>query len=114
MSALSDQIEKTKELLSALDAKQKRRVVEHRTKQKFSRMGKKRKRGRVRALPLILTRSAAITLLLVSIAIVIGGIEYFSDQEANAISDKNPVIISESVEPVGSDDALLLDLLSEQ
>lgn len=116
MSALSDHLKETNRLLHALnEKKQKKRSVSARSNQKFSRIDKKKKRARVRALPVVLTRTAVITMMLMSIAIVLGGIEYFKKSEANAVIDsKSPFLQENSVQHEQIDDNQLLNILSKQ
>ncbi len=116
MSALSDQLRETNKLLSGLHiSKQKRRKVAERTNQKFSRVeNKKQKRSRLRTLPIVLTRTAVIAMVLLCFVVVFGTMQYLNDRSANAISNDAAKEMLHNQQIKGYDDSQLLDALSKR
>lgn len=116
MSALGNQLKETNKLLDALHGNKHRKdKVTNRTKQNLSRVGKQKKLGHSRTLPVILTRTIVMTLLLICVMIVIGGIEYFNEEKANALI--NDIRTGEQKEMLAPsekiDDEHLLNILSK-
>ena len=117
MSALTDQLKETNKLLSSLHGTKQRKKKSASHAKHLSRVdGQSKKSGTVRQLPILLTRTVVITLLLVCVVIVIGGIEYFSDKEANALITSDDSLTKKNQEVVEKklDDKQLLNILSER